>query len=245
MNKRKIFGIVGIVVVILAIFIIPMAARFPRPQADRIDGGNLVGIEAGGSFAWIIPTQSGVVLVDTGWDADAIALKEEIADRTVLAIFLTHGHFDHTGALPLYPDAPVYMGPGEGPLLRGEVKPKGWMAKMSTSMMAPAPFTPPNLNIIGNGETVEIDGETFIALHTPGHTSGSSMYIWRDVLFSGDAIVGRGSHVNEILKGTADDYDAIRSSVANVLDYSFDRMADGHIGLHQNIYLQVEAYVVK
>jgi glyoxylase-like metal-dependent hydrolase (beta-lactamase superfamily II) len=243
MNKKKFFGIIGFVVLILAIFIGPIVTRFPIPQADRIDGGNLVGIEAGGSFAWIIPTQSGVVLVDAGWDVTATALQEEVAGRTVHAIFITHGHFDHTGALPLYPDATVYIGQREGPLLRGEVAPQGWMANMSTSMMAPAPYTPPNLTTINDGETIEIDGETFITLNTPGHTSGSAMYIWEDVLFSGDSIVGRGSYVNEVPQATADDYDDIRGSVAQVLTYSFDRLADGHVGLHQDAYQQVVSYV--
>jgi hydroxyacylglutathione hydrolase len=242
-KKKRIWLAVGIVVVLLAIFIGPIALSFPIPQAERIDGGNLVGVDTGGSFAWVIPSQSGVILIDAGWDVDAVALNEEIAGRPVMGILITHGHFDHIGALSQYPDAPVYIGPGEDSLLKGEVAPGGWMARMSTSMMAPPPYSPQSLITISDGSVLEIDGESFYTLHTPGHTAGSAMYIWQDVLFTGDSIVGRGNHVNEIPTGTADDFDAIRGSVSKVLAYSFERLADGHVGLHNNARSQVEAYL--
>ena len=110
-------------------------------------------------------------------------------------------------------------------------------------MMAPPPPTPKSVIEIVDRQEIEIDGISVRTIHTPGHTGGSAMYIWNDTLFSGDAIVGRGGHVSEIPKPTADDYDQIRLSVAKVLDYPFSRMADGHVGLHKGARVQVEAYV--
>lgn len=219
--------------------------RMPFPQADRVDGGNLTGVDAGGSFAWVVPTKTGVVLIDSGWDEDAEALKKEIAGRKVHAIFMTHGHFDHTGGLPLFPDVPVYVGPGESPLLKGEVEAGGWMARMSTSMMGSEPYSPSILNEFTDEEVIEIDGERFRAIHVFGHTQGSAMYIWQDVLFTGDTIVGRGDHVNEIIEATYDNYDAVPDNVAKVLEYPFSRIADGHVGLHDNAHEQVKKYLEK
>ncbi len=235
----KILAIVMLVMTLNGCFI----SQMPSPQADRIDATDFVGVDAGGSFAWIIPTKTGVVLVDAGWDDEGEVLKKEIAGRTVHAILVTHGHFDHTGGLRLFSDAKVYVGPGEGPLLRGEAEAGGWMARMSTSMMAPDPYTPPILKEFKDGDTLEIDGESFKAIHVLGHTQGSAMYLWKDVLFTGDTIVGRGGHVNRIPAPTYDDYDAARSNVAKVLAYSFNRIADGHVGLHTNALEQVKAYI--
>ncbi|MGF1742936.1 MBL fold metallo-hydrolase [Vibrio profundum] len=244
MSRKKIIWISFSVVLMLIIgFMAPIASRLPIAQADRIDGKNLVGIDAGGSFTWVIPTQTGVALIDSGWDSDAKALKEEIGDRKVHAILITHGHFDHTGGLPFFPDAVVYIAPGEGPLLKGEAKAKGWMARMSTFMMSPQPYSPRHLKEFKDGDVIEIDGEQFKAIHMPGHTQGSAMYLWKDVLFTGDTIVGRGGYVNEIPKPTYADYNAVRGNVSQVLVYPFDRIADGHVGLHMNAYQQVKVYL--
>lgn len=242
-RTKIILGAVAALAVALAAFMGPIIARMPSPQADRVQDGALIGVNTGGSFAWIIPTASGVVLIDAGWDQGAGAIKAELGDRKVLAVLLTHAHFDHTGGLAAFPDAPVYIGAGEEALLLGQVKPKGWMARMSTRMMAPPAPTPKNVIEIADGQMLEIDGVTIRTIQTPGHTDGSAMYIWNETLFSGDSIVGRGDHVSEIPKPTADNYDLIVQSVAKVLDFQFDDMADGHAGLHKGIRGQVEAYV--
>ncbi len=241
--KKKIWIITGVFLILATAFMAPMMSRMPSPQADRIDGSNFVGVDAGGSFSWIIPTKTGVVLVDAGWDQDGKALKAEIGNRKVHAILITHGHFDHTGGLALFPEATVYIGPGEAPLLKGETEAQGWMARMSTTMINPPSYSPAHLQEFKDGDIIEIDGEKFQALHTLGHTQGSAMYIWNDVLFTGDTIVGRGDYVNEIPEPTYDNYDAVPGNIAKVLAFPFKRIADGHVGLHNNAYKQVKDYI--
>ncbi|MFT5006306.1 MAG: glyoxylase-like metal-dependent hydrolase (beta-lactamase superfamily II) [Paracoccaceae bacterium] len=245
MKRNKKIALSGLAAFVVAIAAImgPIAARMPFAQAERVSDGLLTGVDAGGSFAWIIPTTSGVVLIDAGWDAEATQIRDELGERKVLAVFLTHAHFDHTGGLAAFPDAPVYVGLGEEALLMGDTMPQGWMARISTKMMAPPPPTGANVIVTTDGQNIEIDGITVRAIHTPGHTPGSAMYIWNNTLFSGDSIVGRGDHVNEIPKAMTDDYDQIHSSIAKVMQYKFDDMADGHVGLHKGIRDQVKAYV--
>jgi len=242
-KTKIILGGVGGVVIVLAVLMAPIAARMPFAQAARVENGGLVGLDTGGSMAWVIPTASGVVLVDAGWNSTAAEILAEIGDRPVLAVLLTHAHFDHTGGLHAFPDAPVYLGPGEGALLSGDVEPGGWMARLSTKMMAASAPNPKTVIEIVDGQEISIDTITIRAIQTPGHTRGSVMYIWNTTLFSGDMIVGRGDKVNEIPKATSDNYDQIRSSVAKVLDYRFDDMADGHVGLHLGVRSQIETYV--
>ncbi len=242
-RTKIILGALGVIVLGLVMVMAPVVARMPSPQADRVQDGPLVGLNAGGSFAWIIPSDSGVILVDAGWSEDAAEILAEVGDRKIMAVLLTHGHFDHTGGISAFPDVPVYLGPGEEPLLRRQVDPKGWMARMSTKMMAPPVPDPTTVIEFTDGQMLTVDGLAIRAIHTPGHTGGSAMYIWNDVLFSGDSIVGRGDYVNEIPKGTADNYDQIRPGVAKALNYPFTKMADGHVGLHKGIRAQVKEYV--
>lgn len=146
------------------------------------------------------------VLVDAGMPHAAdqiIAVTEERygANRKPKAIILTHGHFDHVGAvieLVNHWQVPVYAHPLELPFLTGKKQyPEpdssvegGWVAKLSSFF----PVEPINL-----GEWIQAlpeDGSVphladFQWIHTPGHTPGHvSLFRARDrVLLAGDAFV--------------------------------------------------------
>ena len=234
----------GLGFVLIAGFLFaPIAARMPVPQGDRIENQGLVGLKAGMALTWIIPTETGVVLVDAGSEPDAALILAELGGRTVHAVLITHGHFDHTAGLEAFRDVPIFVGPGEGALVRGEITPGGWMARMAIMMMASPLPDLPNMVEFEDGRDIIIDGTTIKAIHTPGHTRGSAMYVWNKTLFSGDSIVSRGDHVSEIPKPTYENYAQTKTSVARVLDVEFDRMADGHAGLQLDARMHVENFV--
>jgi glyoxylase-like metal-dependent hydrolase (beta-lactamase superfamily II) len=243
-NGLKItLGVVGAVVIGLGVFVGPIAARIPSPQADRITGSGVVGIVQDGSIAWVIETATGVVLIDAGGSQSSDALRAEINQRPVHAILLTHGHFDHTGGVSNYPQSMVIAGPGESGLVTGQQKAGGWMARMSKPMMGEPDFAPPTLREFTDGEVIEIDGATITAIHVPGHTKGSAAYLWGDVLFVGDTIIGRGDHVSELPKPLYDDYDQVPASVAKMNALDFEFIADGHAGFHPNAKAQITTYL--
>jgi glyoxylase-like metal-dependent hydrolase (beta-lactamase superfamily II) len=47
------------------------------------------------------------------------------------------------------------------------------------------------------------DGETIVALHTPGHTAGSMCYLWQGNLFSGDTLLTGGCGRTDFQGGDA------------------------------------------
>src|SRR5687768_8199706 len=70
-----------------------VTSSIPGSQAERIRGPHeLVGVRAGGTYAWVIPSDAGVVLVDAGLDDEAAALRDELGSREIKAILLTHAH---------------------------------------------------------------------------------------------------------------------------------------------------------
>jgi hydroxyacylglutathione hydrolase len=245
-RKMKIYlGVAGAIVVGLAAIMAPIVSRIPTPQSNRVAGNGVVGILEGGSFAWIIPTANGVVLIDAGGTASSENLRAEIGDRKVQAIFLTHGHYDHTAGVRNYPDVQVIAGPGESGLVTGEKKAGGWMARLSKPIMGEADFTPPLLREFADGEVFDIDGETITAIHTPGHTDGSAAYLWGDTQFIGDTVVGRDGYVSELPKPLYDNYAQVPASIAKLNALEFGFIADGHVGLSANGKVLLARYLAE
>ena len=119
------------------------------------------------------------------------------------------------------------------------------MARMSKLMMGESDFAPPLLREFQDGEVIEIDGETITAIHVPGHTNGGAAYLWGDVLFVGDIVVGRNGYVSELPKPLYDDYAQVPASVAKLEALSFEAIADGHVGLHANGKELLQTFLTK
>lgn len=54
-----------------------------------------------------------------------------------------------------------------------------------------------------HGDVLRFGGEELKALHTPGHTAGSMSYLWRDNVFTGDALLINGCGRTDFQSGSA------------------------------------------
>ncbi len=143
---------------------------------------------------YIVEHQGQCFVIDPGYEPDTVL--HALDGRCPDAILLTHGHFDHVGAverLMAATDCALYMHRAD------------YEQPAIFKMLYPLAKSPLDVKFYGqDGLPVEI-------LHTPGHTPGSVCIRMNDALFTGDTLFdgscGRtdlpgGSH-KELLRSLA------------------------------------------
>jgi hydroxyacylglutathione hydrolase len=122
------------------------------------------------------------VVVDPGGNAAELRLELARTGATPVAILITHGHWDHLGAvaeLAEHSEAPVYMAEDERALLENlpDLVPEGVVARSYTADV-----------FLHGDETLELAGITFETLRVPGHSPAHLAYHADACLFSGDVL---------------------------------------------------------
>ena len=133
---------------------------------------------------FLVRTPQGALAIDTGQSASGIpaALQAAgIAAESVGQVFLTHSDSDHTGGLGAFPQARVYLGADEEPLIAHR------RTRFLGLTHVPR-LTVPYVTLTDRQE-VRAGGLTVQVIATPGHTPGSLSYLVDgQFLFTGDTI---------------------------------------------------------
>ena len=141
-------------------------------------GANCVVLWEDPAAAWI---------VDPGAEPEAINAFLGKKDLTPALVLLTHGHFDHIGALDgllaRYPSLPVHIGPGDVPMIghpQNAWPPDYEAVKKPASLVA---------NLV-DGATLTAGGLTMQVIATPGHTPGGACFLFAEqkLLLTGDTL---------------------------------------------------------
>ncbi len=156
-------------------------------------------------------------IIDPGGAAESIVAEIEDLNMSPCAILLTHGHYDHTGAVKelreKYPDIPVYLHPADAE-----------MTKQPDSMIPPIGETKP----YDEGDEVQIGDLNVSVLHTPGHTPGSVTLLVDHTMFSGDTLFRGSCGRTDLPGGSTDDMMASLKRLAQ-LEGDWD-VLPGHEG---------------
>lgn len=140
--------------------------------------------------------RSDCIVVDPGFDAEAIQnclLEHQLTPKAILN---THGHIDHIAGNDFlkrcWPDCPLVIGANEADKLTNPA------ANLSAQYGAGV-TSPPADHLVRDGDTYEAAGVELSVLEIPGHSKGHVVYLWKggdpwvvlggDVLFQGS--IGR------------------------------------------------------
>ena len=145
------------------------------------------------------PSSKKAMVIDPGDDGDAILREIRGRGLSVEKILLTHGHFDHVGAVRVLREktrAPVHI----------HAEDAGRMAtarRQALMFGLSADDPPPPDVLVAEGDRIALGGHEFLVVHTPGHTPGCVSYLSGGLAFVGDLVfagsIGRtdlpgGSH---------------------------------------------------
>jgi glyoxylase-like metal-dependent hydrolase (beta-lactamase superfamily II) len=152
---------------------------------------------------YLIASNDEGVIVDGAAEPERILSEVERLGARITAILQTHDHFDHTGALSPLVDA------------------------LKVPILAhPADQMPVPTEQLADGERLAVGSIEIVALHTPGHTPGSTCYLAGAHLFSGDTLFPGGP-------GNTDGSRPAFRQIMRSLDRLFDlpdetRVSPGH-----------------
>lgn len=122
-------------------------------------------------------------IVDPGYEKDKIVDYIKTRGYQVRGILLTHGHFDHIGAINGF-EVPVYLHEQEMEVLHNT------MAEAPDFFGVQFDFTANQIDWVLINQTTELKlgQDKITVIHTPGHTQGGVCYQIGDELYVGDTL---------------------------------------------------------
>jgi hydroxyacylglutathione hydrolase len=138
---------------------------------------------------YVVRAQPGgpeAAVIDPGGDAATLRLELAGLGTRCAGILVTHGHFDHTGAVADLAEGTgvsVYMPATDAFMLER-------FRDFAPAQIAGRSYTP-DVQLQGD-ETVEVAGISFETIQIPGHTQGHVAFHADGCLFSGDLLFAGG-----------------------------------------------------
>ena len=133
-----------------------------------------------GSNSYVVEIEDLLFVVDTGYKNESLIEFLMKNDKPVDSVFLTHAHFDHAGTAKELSEGfhvPVFvMGDDQGTLRQNNF--------LLKALGQTPDFKTPDCDFVDSG----FQYKGFQIHGCPGHTPGSALVTFRDLIFTGDSV---------------------------------------------------------
>ncbi|MFN2564156.1 MAG: MBL fold metallo-hydrolase [Gemmatimonadaceae bacterium] len=168
-----------------------------RPATRPVVPSDAVVALSGGpnsSMVYLARVPGGVVAIDLGWWGAERSVRRALRDLgaspgDVTDIFLTHSHRDHVGAWRLVREGRFHLATAERQAFVGERRHRGWIPRAAERLKRSDLPREGEVDVrtFSRDTTFSFGADTLRAYVVPGHTDGSTVYLFRGILFLGDA----------------------------------------------------------
>jgi glyoxylase-like metal-dependent hydrolase (beta-lactamase superfamily II) len=182
---------------------------------------------------WVLATGEGneCIVIDPGMPDVSLELADLLTKHRLkpVATLLTHGHLDHTFSVVPICDGygiPAYIHSEDRNLLSD---PAAAVSPEFAEMLGAMKFTEPkSVKELKSGDEFELVGLKIKAIHSPGHTRGSLMFLVDEqVLISGDVLFAGSIGRTDLPTGSSEDMQKTLSKKVLTLDDEI-RVLPGH-----------------
>jgi hydroxyacylglutathione hydrolase len=152
------------------------------------------------------------VLVDPGDEPSRIAGMVRAARVSIDAIWLTHGHLDHVGAVAALKrewPVPVLLHKADLVLHRRA-------AQQAAFYGIPFEQPPDPEGELADGDVLQIGAERFTVRHTPGHSPGHVIFVAENLVVGGDLLFAGSIGRTDLPMSDPDDMESSLALVASL-----------------------------
>ncbi len=198
-------------------------------------------LNLGASNAYLLETESGLVLVDAGTPFVASIILDYLAKigrDDLNLIYITHAHIDHYGSaaeIRRRTGAPIAIHPDDAAALAAGATDLGIVRDLERVSALALPFVEPLLTIedtepdilVEDGDRLDAYGLPATVIHVPGHTPGSTAIVFDGgISFVGDLLAATGDpHVQS---SYAYDWSLFPASLRHLAAYEPTQLYTGH-----------------
>jgi hydroxyacylglutathione hydrolase len=208
----------------------------PPPSRPAPQSGSAIALSGGPntSMVYLARLPGGVVAIDLGWwgaqrSIDRALRELGASPAEVTDVFITHSHRDHVGAWRLVRGSRFHLAGAERAAFVGQRPHGGWIPRAAERLKRSALPRDGEVDVrtFSRDTTFVFGADTLYAFVVPGHTAGSAVYLFRGILFLGDAATyTRWGGFAPARRGYSDD---ARTAARN-LDALWERLPPHRVG---------------